>query len=140
MALIRTNPFRDGRGSMVEHQRTGHRWDSVALVKNRRRLTRRGLHFQLAPRQQAKLVICVRGAIRDVFLDLRRDSPTRGRWGSVSLKENDGCALCLPKGFAHGYETRTADAWVLYAFRGKFSPRHRRQLPWASLGSRRGSR
>lgn len=133
--LMQATPFRDARGWMAEHGRNQGRWDSVALVKNRRAKVRRGLHFQIAPRQQAKLIQCVKGAIRDVFLDLRPKSPTRGRWGRMTLKQDDGRALYLPKGFAHGYETVRADSWVLYVFQGVFSRRHRRHLDWSLLRS-----
>jgi dTDP-4-dehydrorhamnose 3,5-epimerase len=76
---------------------------------NARRGTLRGMHFQLAPHEEAKLVRCTRGAIFDVVLDLRFR-----RWQAVELTANNGLALFIPGGFAHGFQTLTDDAEVFY--------------------------
>jgi dTDP-4-dehydrorhamnose 3,5-epimerase len=82
---------------------------------NARAGTLRGLHFQAAPHEEAKLVRCTRGALFDVVVDVRRDSPTRHRWHAVELTEVNGLALFIPAGFAHGFQTLVDETEVLYA-------------------------
>ncbi len=86
----------------------------VSLSFNRRRGTLRGMHYQRPPHAEAKLVRCIRGAIWDVALDLRPESSTRGQWQAFELSAENGCALFLPKGFAHGFQTLLPDSEVLY--------------------------
>ena len=82
---------------------------------NARAGTLRGLHFQASPHGEAKLVRCTRGAIFDVAVDLRSGSATRGRWYGQVLDAADGCALFVPVGFAHGFQTLDDASEVLYA-------------------------
>lgn len=79
-----------------------------------RRGTVRGLHFQHAPHAEIKLVSCLRGRIWDVAVDLREDSPTFGRWHAEELSAENGCALLIPQGCAHGFQTLTDDVELLY--------------------------
>lgn len=74
----------------------------------------RGLHFQFPPYAEAKLVRCVRGAIFDVFVDLRKDSPTFGQWDSIELSEDNKKMIFIPRGFAHGFCTLTEVSEVIY--------------------------
>jgi len=67
--------------------------------------TLRGLHFQAAPHDEAKFMRCSRGAVHDVIVDLRPDSPTRGQWVGVDLTADNHAMLYAPEGFAHGYQT-----------------------------------
>jgi dTDP-4-dehydrorhamnose 3,5-epimerase len=76
--------------------------------------TLRGLHFQRAPHEEAKLVRCTRGSIYDVIVDLRPGSETRGGWTAVELDARLGRALYVPEGFAHGFQTLEDDTDVLY--------------------------
>jgi dTDP-4-dehydrorhamnose 3,5-epimerase len=76
--------------------------------------TVRGLHYQLPPAAEAKLVRCVAGAIFDVVVDTRRWSPTFGRWAGAELSASGGEALFVPPGCAHGYQALTDDARALY--------------------------
>jgi len=76
--------------------------------------TLRGLHYQTAPHQEAKLVRCTRGAIFDVVVDLRPGSATRGRWYGVELSADHETMLYAPEGFAHGYQTLRDDCEVCY--------------------------
>ena len=78
----------------------------------RRKGTVRGMHFQVAPYAEDKLVRCVQGAIWDAIVDLRPDSPTYCRWIGVELSEANGRMLLVPKGFAHGFVTLTDDCAV----------------------------
>ena len=80
------------------------------LVQRDERGTLRGMHYQAEPHDEAKLVRCTRGAICDVVVDLRPDSPTFTRWHGVELSAENGRALYIPAGFAHGFQTLTDDS------------------------------
>jgi dTDP-4-dehydrorhamnose 3,5-epimerase len=93
---------------------------------NHRRGTLRGLHYQLAPHAECKLVRCTRGSIYDVAVDLRPDSPTYRRWLSVELSGENGRMLYIPEGLAHGFQTLEDDSEVAYQMSRGFSPEHYR--------------
>ncbi len=84
----------------------------------------RGLHFQRNPMAQAKLVTCLRGAILDVAVDLRKDSTTYKQWISVELTAENRKELFIPKGFAHGFLTLTDDVEIMYKCDEFYSPEH----------------
>lgn len=84
--------------------------------------TVRGLHFQAPPHAQAKLVRCGRGALFDVAVDVRRGSPTYGRWFGVELSFENGKQLMIPAGFAHGFATREADTEIVYKCSDTYAP------------------
>jgi dTDP-4-dehydrorhamnose 3,5-epimerase len=120
--LIAITPrvFGDSRGFFLESYREREYREAgidVAFVQdNHSRSTRgtlRGLHFQTRP-GQAKLVRCVRGAIFDVAVDIRRDSPTFGKWYGVELDGESHRQLFVPVGFAHGFCVLSESADVLY--------------------------
>jgi dTDP-4-dehydrorhamnose 3,5-epimerase len=90
----------------------------------------RGLHLQVPPHAIAKLVRVVRGAVFDVAVDVRAGSPTYGLWVSAELSAENGRQLYVPRGFAHGYCTLTADAEVLYKQSGLYAPRAERGVRW----------
>lgn len=92
--------------------------------------TVRGLHFQLPPFAQAKLVRVLRGRILDVAVDLRRSSPTFGRHVAVELDALRGEQLFVPSGFAHGYCTREPDTLVLYKVDNAYAPDYDRGVNW----------
>ncbi len=81
---------------------------------NVRRGTLRGMHFQHAPHEELKLVRCTRGAVFDVLLDLRADSGTFCRWQAMELTHDNGLAVYIPRGVAHGFQTLTDDVEVFY--------------------------
>lgn len=97
---------------------------------NRRRGTLRGLHYQAPPAAEVKLVRCTRGALFDVALDLRPDSPTFRRWIGVELTEDDGRALYIPRGFAHGFLTLAASTEVAYQMSTPYAPEAARGIRW----------
>jgi dTDP-4-dehydrorhamnose 3,5-epimerase len=89
---------------------------------NRKKGILRGLHYQVAPHEQAKLVRCTRGAIYDVALDLRPGSPTEREWVAVELTANNHRMFFIPEGLAHGYQTLTARAEILYQMSEYYHP------------------
>lgn len=89
---------------------------------NRRKGTLRGMHRQLPPHEESKLIRCTRGAIYDVILDLRSDSPTFGRWVGVELTEDNHRSLFVPGGFAVGFQTLAKDSEVLYLMSEFYTP------------------
>lgn len=90
----------------------------------------RGLHFQLTPMAQDKLVRCPRGAILDIAVDIRKSSPTFGQHVSAILSGENWQQLLVPKGFAHGYLTLEPDTEVLYKVTEYYSPQHDKGLAW----------
>jgi dTDP-4-dehydrorhamnose 3,5-epimerase len=91
------------------------RWAEHGEAYNARAATLRGLHFQRAPHGETKLIRCTRGAVYDVLVDARPNSPTFGRWAAFELHEDDGITLYAPAGLAHGYQTRSDGATLQYA-------------------------
>lgn len=84
--------------------------------------TLRGLHYQWPPRAQGKLVRCTGGAIFDVAVDIRKGSPTYGKWVGVELSAENGKQLLIPIGFLHGFVTRTTDCEVQYKCTDFYAP------------------
>jgi dTDP-4-dehydrorhamnose 3,5-epimerase len=97
---------------------------------NPRKGTLRGMHYQVAPFEEVKVVRCIRGAIFDVIIDLRRNSPTFKKHLAVELDERHGNALYVPAGFAHGFQTLAADSEVCYQMSQSYSVDHVRGVRW----------
>lgn len=97
---------------------------SMSSVKG----TLRGLHFQLAPKAQVKLIRCTRGEVLDVAVDLRRGSETYRRWFSIVLSADNKKQLLIPKGFAHGFLTLTEDSELQYKVDEFYSRDHDRSI------------
>lgn len=97
---------------------------------NRKRGTLRGMHFQFAPKSEAKLVRCTRGAIHDVVIDLRPDSATYCSWFGVELTGENRTALYVPEGFAHGFQTLENDSEVFYQMFEFFSREQAGGVRW----------
>lgn len=90
----------------------------------------RGLHYQLNPKAQTKLVRAISGAVYDVIVDIRKNSPTFGQWVGVILSEHNHRQLLVPKGFAHGFCTLVPNTQVLYKVDEYYSPEHDRGVLW----------
>jgi dTDP-4-dehydrorhamnose 3,5-epimerase len=97
---------------------------------NRHRGTLRGMHYQVPPHAEAKLVRCTRGAIYDVIIDLRPESPTYKRWAGFELSAENGRALYVPEGFAHGYQTLTDEVEAFYQVSEFYAPGAERGVRW----------
>ena len=90
----------------------------------------RGLHYQKAPKAQAKLVIALRGEIFDVAVDIRKDSPTYGKWIGETLSEQNHKLLYIPEGFAHGFCVLSEDADIFYKVNQEYSPENDGGFIW----------
>ena len=136
--LIEPKVFGDSRGFFYESfnqqafdQATGVHLPFVQDNHSRsRRGVLRGLHYQLPPKAQGKLVRVVRGAVFDVAVDIRRDSPTYGQWVGVELSEENHRQLWIPPGLAHGFVVLSETADVLYKTTDTYSPAHERSIRW----------
>ncbi len=97
---------------------------------NARRDTLRGMHYQAEPHGESKLVRCVRGAIFDVAIDLRPDSRSYRAWHGVELSAENGRAFYIPRGLAHGFQTLSEEAEVLYQMGDPHVPEAARGVRW----------
>jgi dTDP-4-dehydrorhamnose 3,5-epimerase len=101
-----------------------------SISRNTHAGTLRGMHFQTAPHEEAKLVRCTAGAIFDVIVDLRPDSPTHAEWVGVELSAETGMALYIPKGFAHGFQALVDRAEVFYMISDPYVPEAASGVRW----------
>jgi dTDP-4-dehydrorhamnose 3,5-epimerase len=90
----------------------------------------RGLHYQIYPKSQDKLIRVIKGEILDVAVDIRRHSPTYGKYVSQVLSENNKKIIYIPKGFAHGFLTLTESAELCYKMTNSYSPKDERCIIW----------
>jgi dTDP-4-dehydrorhamnose 3,5-epimerase len=128
--LIVPEPHTDTRGSFArtfcvrEFGDNGLATDFVqhSLSRSHARYTLRGLHFQLEPHGETKLVGCASGALWDVAVDLRLGSPTRGRWFGAELSADNGHQLYIPAGFAHGFMTLSDETVTRYLISAYYTP------------------
>lgn len=135
--LIEPRVFADERGFFME---TYHKRDfekagipQVFVQDNHSRSKKnvlRGLHYQLEPMAQGKLIRCVRGTIFDIAVDIRKQSPTFGKWVGTNLSEENKLVLWVPRGFAHGYLALEGNTEVLYKTDQFYSPEHERGIIW----------
>ena len=139
VVLIETPRFGDARGWFCEtySQRTfAQNGVELAFVQDNMSFsaapgTVRGLHYQSAPFAQDKLVRVLKGSILDVAVDIRKSSATFGRHVCVFLSAENGRALLIPAGFAHGFITREPDTLVAYKVTGLYAPAHDHGIFWA---------
>jgi len=136
--LVEHAPAADERGSFTEvweREAFGRRGlfttiDQASCAYNKNAGTLRGMHFQRAPFEQAKLVSCSAGAVYDVIVDLRPASPTFKHWRAFELHAHEPRALYIPAGFAHGYLTLREETTVDYLISGRYSPENSHGVRW----------
>lgn len=97
---------------------------------NARKSTLRGMHYQVVPAAETKLVQCVRGSIYDVIIDLRPESETYCHWIGVDLIEGSRCLLYIPEGFAHGFQTLEDNTAIYYQISAFYAPQYARGVRW----------
>lgn len=134
--LITPRIFKDSRGYFLETHRTDRYLETAgipAFVQDNLSVSTRGvlrgLHYQLG-QPQGKLVTAIRGKIFDVAVDIRRGSPTYGKWVGVTLSEEDHRQIYIPPGFAHGFCVVSEEAAVLYKCTDYYAPEEERGIRW----------
>jgi dTDP-4-dehydrorhamnose 3,5-epimerase len=138
VVVVDVEPHADVRGSFArlqcpdEFAAAGHAFApaQTSLSRNPSAGTLRGLHYQPAPHGEGKLVRAVRGRIFDVAVDLRPGSATHRRWTASELSADNGRALLIPEGVAHGFLTLEHDTDVLYQISPAFQPGHEAGVRW----------
>lgn len=134
--LIQTTHARDARGFFRETYRQAE-FDAYGIPHfiqdNHSHSTRgvlRGLHYQLHPHAQGKFITVIHGEIYDIAVDLRQGSPTYARWVAQTLSAENGCALYIPPGFAHGFSVLSDSADVIYKVTAAYAPAAERGIRW----------
>jgi dTDP-4-dehydrorhamnose 3,5-epimerase len=136
--IIDAEPIEDERGFFArswcsrEFEAHGLNPDLLQcnISYNKKRGKLRGMHFQLPPHEEVKLVRCVRGAVYDVIVDLRPDSATFLDWQGMELSEKSRSALYIPEGFAHGFLTLTDETELVYQMSSYFIPGSAAGIRW----------
>jgi dTDP-4-dehydrorhamnose 3,5-epimerase len=130
LVTIDTQSHEDSRGrferifceAALREVRPGLRFVQVNLSTTALRGTVRGMHFQRTPSAEAKLIKCLRGCVFDVAVDLRADSPTFLRWHGMELRGDEPREVFIPEGFAHGFQSLSDDAQLLYFHTQPWTP------------------
>ena len=141
VVIVDMEPHEDERGAFArlqcsdEFAAAGHPFVPVqtSLSRNPHLGTLRGMHYQPAPHAESKLVRTVRGRMFDVALDLRPGSPTWRQWTSAELSAENGRALLIPEGVAHGFLTLEPNTDVVYQISPAFRPGHEAGVRWNDL-------
>lgn len=135
--LIETKAFTDIRGYFIElykksdFEKFGLKEEFVQDNLNySKKNVLRGLHYQLNPNAQGKLVTCLKGEVMDVVVDIRQGSPNFGKWKSYILSDKNKYLLYVPEGFAHGFLTLSEDALLLYKCTNEYSPENEGGIIW----------
>lgn len=129
--LVKPKVFEDERGFFYETYKFSefkkNGIENVFIQDNHSKSKKgvlRGMHFQREPKSQAKLIRCIQGAITDVIVDIRKDSPTYKKWLKAELSEENRHILFVPKGFAHGFVVLSDTAQIEYKTDEEYSPLH----------------
>jgi dTDP-4-dehydrorhamnose 3,5-epimerase len=135
---IHPRPHIDNRGffmrvfdeKLFEAHGLNRRWVQENHSRTEQKGIIRGLHFQLPPYAETKLIRCISGAVFDVFVDLRSDSDTFGQWDAIELSAENKLMVIVPRGFAHGFCTLTKTSEVVYKVDNFYSKEHEAGLIW----------
>ena len=135
---VEPEPHRDQRGYFARifcrdeflSTKLNAQWIQHNSSFSKKRGTLRGLHFQRPPMSEIKLVNCIKGAIWDVIVDLRANSPTFGQWYGEVLDDTSCTMLYVPQGFAHGFQSITDNAVIYYLVSERYSALHEGGLVW----------
>lgn len=138
IVLLRPKVFSDERGFFFESYNAASfeafLGRSVAFVQDNHSLSRqgviRGLHYQLSPKAQGKIVRVTKGEVFDVAVDIRKNSPTFGQWVGEILSAENKHQMWIPEGFAHGFLTLSAEAELLYKTTELYAPQFERCIAW----------
>lgn len=137
VVLIEPRVFRDERGFFIETYKHSEFADAgireYFVQDNHSQSSRdvlRGLHYQINPKAQGKLLRCSKGRIFDVAVDIRKGSPDYGKWVGLELSDENNNMIYIPPGFAHGFLTLSDTAEVLYKCTEEYSPGHERGIAW----------
>jgi dTDP-4-dehydrorhamnose 3,5-epimerase len=106
------------------------KWLQCNISFNKKKGTMRGMHYQVAPFEEAKLIRCTMGAIHDVIIDLRPDAPTFKQWVAVELSAENRRMLYIPEGFAHGFLTLEDNSEIFYQMSEFYAPVYARGVRW----------
>ena len=136
--IITPEPIEDERGFFArmfcanEFENRGLKKNlaQCSISYNRKKGTLRGMHFQASPHAEAKLVTCIKGAIYDVIVDMRVESPTYMQWAAFELDENKQQGLYIPEGCAHGFQTLLDECKIMYMISEFYYPESTRGFRW----------
>jgi dTDP-4-dehydrorhamnose 3,5-epimerase len=136
--VIRREPRDDNRGwfartfAKEELKKAGIEFNLVHINQafTKEKGTLRGMHRQVAPKEEAKIFQCLKGKIFDVSIDMREGSPTYHKWFGIELSEDNHTMTYIPKGFAHGYQTLTEDCLVQYFVDEYYEPEAEKGVMW----------
>ena len=136
---ITLNPIQDHRGFFMrsydvnEFEAHGINldWKQENHSKSVHKGVVRGLHFQLPPHSETKMIRCIAGAVWDVFVDLRLDSPTFGQWDAIELTPENGKQVYIPRGFGHGFCTLKPNSEVVYKVDNFYNKEAERGILWS---------
>lgn len=137
LVLVKPRVFDDDRGFFMETYKLSDfrefGIDQQFIQDNHSKSSRgvlRGLHYQMPPFAQGKLIRCIQGEIWDVAVDIRRNSPSFGKWASITLSSENKQMLFVPEGFAHGFYTVSDTAEICYKVTAEYSREHDRGILW----------
>lgn len=136
--VIENDKFRDERGYLAKlfdkKILSGHKlnfeFNQVKYTYTQKKGTIRGIHMQRKPFEEDKIVLCVKGKIFEVALDVRKGSETYGKWFGMEFSDQDKKSFLIPKGFAHGYQSLTDNTEALYLMSGEFSKQDNIGFRW----------
>jgi dTDP-4-dehydrorhamnose 3,5-epimerase len=129
MKLIKNNFTSDNRGFFLKIKKKNKLYQNC-FSYNKKKGTIRGIHYQKYPNYEKKIISCIKGAIFDVIVDLRKNSKTYLQYKKFKLSEKDNYSLIVPKGFGHGFQTLEKNTIIYYQISGKFIKKKQTGVLW----------